>query len=75
MFCLLFRRLFLKLSTEGSYMFNSKFYKQSVGCTIGGTYSVTFSYIYQAKLEITKVKPMKSLFNISLVVDDVEKEK
>lgn len=56
-------------------MFNSKFYKQSVGCTIGGTYSVTFSYIYLAKLEITKVKPMKSLFNKSLVVDDVEKEK
>lgn len=56
-------------------MFNSKFYKQSVGCTIGDTYSVTFSNIYLAKLEISKVTPTKPLFNKSLVVDDIEKEK
>ena len=75
MCCLIFRRPFLKLSTESSYMFNSKFYKQSVGCTIGDTYSVTFSNIYLAKLEISKVTPTKPLFNKSFVVDDIEKEK
>ena len=43
---LIFKRLFLKLTTESNYMFNSKFSKQSDGCTMGDPLSVTFSNIY-----------------------------
>ena len=51
-------------------MFNSKFYKQSDGCTMGGPLSVTFSNIYLTKLEIDKVRPTKPLF-YKRFVDDV----
>ena len=39
-------------------MFNSKFYKQFDGCTMGGTLSVTFYNIYQTKLEVDQVEPL-----------------
>ena len=67
---LIFKRLLLKLTTESTYMFNSKFYKQSDGCTMGGPLSVTFSNIYLTKLEIDKVRPTKPLF-YKRFVDDV----
>ena len=59
---LIFKRLFPKLTTESTYMFNSKFYKQSDGCIMGAPLSVTFSNIYLTKLEIDKVRPTKPLF-------------
>ena len=43
-------------------MINSKLYKQSDGCTMGGPLSVSFSNIYLRKLEIDKVIPTKLLF-------------
>ena len=39
---LIFKRLYLKLTTESTYIINSKFYKQSNGCTMGGPSSVKF---------------------------------
>ena len=59
---LIVKRLLLKLTTESTYMFNSKFFKQSDGCTMGDPLSVTFSNIYLTKLEIDKVRPTKGLF-------------
>ena len=51
-------------------MFNSKFYKQPDGCTMGSPLSVAFSNIYLIKLEIDKVRPTKPLF-YKRFVDDV----
>ena len=58
---LIFKRLPLKLNTESTYMFNSKFNKQSDGSTMGGLLSVTFSNIYLTKLEIDKVRSTKPI--------------
>ena len=51
-------------------MFNSKFYKQIDGCTIGGPLSVVFSNIFLTKLENDVVKPSKPLF-YKRFVDDI----
>ena len=39
---LIFKRLLLKLSTESTFIFQTKLYKQTDGCTMGGPLSVTF---------------------------------
>ena len=67
---LIFKRLLLKLTTKSTFKFNSKFYKQSDGCTMGGPLSVTFSNIYLTKLIISKVRSTKPLF-YKRFVDDV----
>ena len=51
---LIFKRVLLKLTTESTYMFNSKSYKQSDGCTIGDPFSLTFLILEIRKLEIDK---------------------
>ena len=56
---LIFKRLMLKLAAESTYIFQSQFYKQTEGCTMGGPLSATFSNIYLAKLEKGQVKPLK----------------
>ena len=43
--------LLLKLTTENTFMLNSKFYKQVDGCSLGGPLSVIFSDIYMTKTE------------------------
>ena len=48
---LIFRRLLIKLATECTFKFNSRFLKQVDGCTMGGPLSVTFSAIYMVKIE------------------------
>ena len=48
---LIFRRLLIKLATECTFKFNSRFLKQVDGCTMGGTLSVTFSDICMVKME------------------------
>ena len=72
---LLVKRLLLKLTTESTYMFNSKFYKQSDGFTMGAPLSVTFSNIYLTKLEIDKVRPTKPLFYKRFVDDVINRRK
>ena len=49
----------LKLAAESTNIFQSQFYKQTEGCTMGGPLSATFSNIYLAKLEKGQVKPLK----------------
>ena len=67
---LILKRLLLKLTTESTFVFQSTYYKQTDGCTMGGPLSVTFSNIYLTKLELDKVKPTKPKF-YKRFVDDV----
>ena len=59
---LIFRRVFIKLVTECTFKFNSRFFKQVDGCTMGGPLSVTFSDIYMVKMENDVVTPSKPIF-------------
>ena len=67
---LIFKRLLIKLSTEVTFTFNSKFCKQKDGSTIGGPLSVTFSDIYMAKMERDVVRPFNPIF-YRRYVDDI----
>ena len=69
------KRLLLKLSSESTFMFQSKFYKQKDGCTMGGPLSVTFANIYLTKLENERVKPMAPSFYKRYVDDIISKRK
>ena len=53
---LIMKRLLLKLSTESTFIFQSNFYKQTDGCTMGGPLSVTLANIYLTKMENEIVK-------------------
>ena len=72
---LIMKRLLLKLSSESTFMFQSKFYKQKDGCTMGGPLSVTFANIYLTKLENECVKPMAPTFYKRYVDDVISKRK
>ena len=48
---LIFRRLLIKLVTECTFKFNSRFLNQVDSCTMGRQLSVTFSDIYMVKME------------------------
>ena len=48
---LIFRRLLIKLVTECTFKFNSRFLNQVDSCTMGRKLSVTFSDIYMVKME------------------------
>ena len=67
---LIMERLLLKLSTESTFIFQSNYYKQIDGCTMGGPLSVTFANIYLTKLEREIVVPSKPRF-YKRYVDDV----
>ena len=67
---LIFRRLLLKLTTENTFIFQSKYYKQTDGCTMGGPLSVIFADIFMMKLEKHVVEPIKPAF-YKRYVDDV----
>ena len=54
--------MLIKLSTEVSFTFNSKFYKQTDACTMGGPLSVTICDIYMAKMERDVVHPFNPIF-------------
>ena len=68
---LIFKRLLLKLTTESTLIFNTKFYRQIDGCTMGGPLSVVFSDIFMTKMEKNAIKsPRKPLF-YKRFVDDI----
>ena len=52
----IFKRLLLKLTTKSTYMFNSKFNKQSDECNIGDPFSLTFLILEIRKLEIDQIQ-------------------
>ena len=51
----------MKLATEVNLTFNSKFYKQIDGYTMGTTLSVKLSDKYMVKMETNVVCPLKPL--------------
>ena len=67
---LIFRRLLIKLTTDCTFKFNSRFVKQVDGCTMGGSLSGTFSDIYMVKMENDVVIPSNPIF-YRRFVDDI----
>ena len=59
---LIFRKLLIKIATESTFKFKSRFFKQVDGCTMGGPLSVTFSDIYMVKMENDVATPSKPIF-------------
>ena len=59
---LIFKRLLTKLTTECTFTFNNKFYRQADGCAMGGPLSVIMADIFMVKMENDIVKPMNPLF-------------
>ena len=70
----IFKRLLLKLTTENTYMLNSKFYKQVDGCSMGGPHSVIFTEIYMTRTDRKVVGPTKPQF-CKRFVDDIIKKR
>ena len=71
-FCsrLIMKRLLLKLTTESTFIFQSNYFKQIDGCTMGGPLSVTFANIFLTKLEKDIVRPHNPPF-YKHFVDDI----
>ena len=70
----IFKRLLLKLTTENTYMLNSKFYKQVDGCSMGGPQSVIFTEIYMTRTDRKVIEPTKPQF-CKRFVDDIIKKR
>ena len=66
--------MLIQLSTEVTFTINSKFCKQTDGCTISGPLSVTFSDIYITKMEKDVVCPFNLIF-YRWYVDDIYKRR
>ena len=66
----IFKRLLYKLTTEVSFQFNYKLFKQTDGCTMGGPLSVTLSDIHMIRMETDVVVRIRSIF-YKLYVDDI----
>ena len=59
---LICHRLLEKITAENSFQLNSKFFKQTDGCAIGGPLSVTLSHIWMVKMENNIAIPHKPIF-------------
>ena len=66
----IFKRLLYKLTTEVSFQFNYKLFKQTDGCTMGGPLSVTLSDIHMIRMETDVVVPIRPIF-YKRYVDDI----
>ena len=72
---LIFRRLLEKITTENTFQLNSKFFKQTDGCAMGGPLSVTLSDIWMVKMENNIVIPHKPIFYKRYVDDIINRRK
>ena len=63
----IFKRLLYKLTTEVSFQFNYKLFKQTDGCTMGGPVSVTLSNIQMIRMETDVVIPVRPIVYKRLV--------
>ena len=70
---LILKRLLLKLTTENTFMLNSKFYKQVDGCSMGGPLSVIFSNTYMTKTDRKVVELTNPQFYKKFVDDIINK--
>ena len=68
---LLFRRLLCKLTTEWTFQFGTKFFKQIDGNLMAGPLSVTLSDIHVTRIENIVVKPEKPLLFYRRFVEDI----
>ena len=68
---LIFKRLLLKLTTESTFIFNTKFYRQIDGCTMGSPLSVVFSDIFMTKMEKDAIKSLRKPLFYKRFVDDI----
>ena len=68
---LISKRLLLKLTTESTFIFSIKYYKQTDGCTMGGPLSIVFSDIYMTKLEKGAILPPRKQKLYKRFVDDI----
>ena len=66
----IFKRLLYKLTTEVSFQFNYKLFKQTNGCTMGGPLSVTLSDIHMIRMETDVVVPIRLIF-YKRYIDDI----
>ena len=72
---LIFRRLLIKLATECTFKFSSRFLKQVDGCTMEGSLCVTVSDIYMVKMENNVVIPSNPIFYHKFVDDIYSRQK
>ena len=56
---------------ESTFIFDSKYYKQTDGCTMGGPLSVTFSDIFMTKMEKEAISPPREPVFYKRFVDDI----
>ena len=61
--------MLIKPTTECTFKFNSRFFKQVDGFTMGGPLSVTFSDIYMVNMKNDVVIPSKPIFHCRFVDD------
>ena len=67
---LIFKRLLLRITTESTFVFDNKFYKQIDGFAMGGPLSVIMSNIWMCKVENDTVTPKSPEF-YKRFVDDI----
>ena len=72
---LIFKRLLYKLTTDCTFQFNQKFYKQTDGCSMGGPLSVILSDIWMTKMENEIVIPKQPKFYKRYVDDIINRRK
>ena len=72
---LIFKRLLTKLTTECTFTFNNKFYRQTDGCAMGGPLSVIMADIFTTKMENDIVKPKNPSFYKRYVDDIINRRK
>ena len=72
---LIFKRLLLKLTTESTFIFNTKCYKQTDGSIMGGPLSVVFSDIYMTKIEKDAILPPRKPKLYKRFVGDIFKRR
>ena len=72
---LIFKQLLYKLTTECTFQFNTKFFKQIDGCSMGGPLSVTLSDIHMTRTKNNVVRPEKPLFYRRFVDDIINRRK
>ena len=67
---LIFQRLLIKFATECTFKFNSRFFKQTDGCTMREPLSITFSDIFMVKMGSDVLTPSKPIF-YHRILDDI----
>ena len=72
---LVFKRLLWKITTDCTFQFNGKFYKQIDGCAMGGPLSVILADICMIKMENDIVRPHNPIFYKRFVDDIITRRK